>query len=236
VAESTSKSESITEPKREPREPRALSTEYHKARKQLMLWSAVVFIWELVGIDLEKAKDAGGNFGAVIGAIKSPQAVPWALLTLVLYFAFKLRIEWRQCNPMRRKVIEAKQDYYSAFIVAFAAAALYTGQAISHVQLANKIQSSPYKSLSLLYGAMIGFSLSSGAYVVLRSIIKRKRNLDWFLIVGYFGVFIFVAISVVLKHTVYWWFLLGGATIGLLPRLIMVLLFGAMARRRRART
>jgi len=53
-----------------------------------MLWSGILFIWELVGIDLEKAKEAGGNAGAIIGAIKSPQAVPWALLILVAYFLF----------------------------------------------------------------------------------------------------------------------------------------------------
>ena len=47
-----------------------MSSEYHKARKQLMLWAGILFIWELIGIDLEKAKDAGGNFGAIIGATK----------------------------------------------------------------------------------------------------------------------------------------------------------------------
>lgn len=73
-----------------PRDPQALSIEYHKARKQLMLWAGILFIWELVGIDLEKAKESGGNAGAIISAIKSPQAVPWVLLILVVYFAFKL--------------------------------------------------------------------------------------------------------------------------------------------------
>lgn len=77
------------------RDPAALSGEYHKARKQLMLWSAILFIWELVGIDLDKAKDAEGNVGALIKSIKSPQAIPWALLIMVGYFVFKLRI----CNP-----------------------------------------------------------------------------------------------------------------------------------------
>ncbi|HEX3145973.1 MAG TPA: hypothetical protein VHQ64_18510 [Pyrinomonadaceae bacterium] len=36
-------------------DPKPLSAEYHKAHKQLMLWSAILFIWESVGIDLEKA-------------------------------------------------------------------------------------------------------------------------------------------------------------------------------------
>ena len=57
-------------------EPKALTPEYHKARKQLMLWAGILFIWELVGIDLERAKEAGGNAGSVIAALKSPQAIP----------------------------------------------------------------------------------------------------------------------------------------------------------------
>lgn len=85
-------------PPKSAREPQALSSEYHKARKQLMLWAGILFIWELVGIDLEKAKEAGGNAGAIITAIKSPQAIPWVLLVLVAYFLFKVWIEWNQCH------------------------------------------------------------------------------------------------------------------------------------------
>jgi hypothetical protein len=43
-----------------------------------MLWSAILFIWELVGIDLERAKEAGGNAGAIIGAIKSSLRRLWS--------------------------------------------------------------------------------------------------------------------------------------------------------------
>jgi hypothetical protein len=162
------------EPKDEAREPRALSSEYHKARKQLMLWAGILFIWELVGIDLEKAKEAGGNFGAIIGAIKSPQAVPWALLILVGYFAFKLRIEWRQCNVTRRQVREARIDYYSACIVAGAACSLYFGQAISRVQFANAVQGSD-KVESVFAGISLCLLIASVARL-LRNWRSRKRK------------------------------------------------------------
>jgi hypothetical protein len=78
LPESKPKTESAheSEPKREAREPRSLSTEYHKARKQLMFWAAILFIWELVGVDLEKAKEAGGNAGAIIGALKMHPIFP----------------------------------------------------------------------------------------------------------------------------------------------------------------
>ena len=36
-----------------------------------MLWAGILLIWELVGVDLEKAKDAEGNVGAIVKSIKS---------------------------------------------------------------------------------------------------------------------------------------------------------------------
>jgi len=34
------------------RDPQALTPEYHKARKQLMLWAGTLFVWQFIGIDL----------------------------------------------------------------------------------------------------------------------------------------------------------------------------------------
>jgi len=119
------------------RHPRALSSEYHKARKQLMLWSAILFIWELVGIDLDIAKDEPGNVGAIVKSLRSRQAVPWALLILVVYFLIKCWIEWAQCHPERKKVLFARLDFYLAAFVALLSIALYVGQAIRRVQFAN---------------------------------------------------------------------------------------------------
>ncbi|SRR6266851_1008578 len=167
-----------TESKSPPkRDPGALSSEYHKARKQLMLWAGILFIWELVGIDLEKAKDAGGNAGAIIGAIKSPQAVPWALLILVIYFAFKLRIEWGQCNQARREMRESRLDYHSAFMVAGAAFILYFAQTISHVQFANAVQT-PSRSNSILFGMSAAAGILGCLYFLWewRTIHKKKRK------------------------------------------------------------
>jgi hypothetical protein len=134
------------------REPSALSSEYHKAHKQLMLWATILFIWELVGVDLSKAKDAGGNVGPIVTALKSPQAVPWVLLILVLYFLFKCSVEWGQCNQGRRKVLLARVDFISALSVSGAAIALYVSQAISRVQFADVIQSRSRVFFGFTYG------------------------------------------------------------------------------------
>lgn len=97
-------------------DPKALSPEYHKARKQLMLWAGVLFIWELVGIDLEKAKETEGNVGALVRAIKSPQAIPWVLLILVGYFLFKYSVGWYQCSERRRNLRVSRIDFNSGWM------------------------------------------------------------------------------------------------------------------------
>jgi len=136
------------------RDPQALSAEYHKARKQLMLWAGILFVWELVGIDLEKAKEAGGNAGAILTAIKSPQAIPWVLVVLVAYFVFKLGIEWNQCEARRRENVASRIDVGSAWVVAFLACALYAYQAISRIQIADVVQTSgEFKSSAMGAGA-----------------------------------------------------------------------------------
>jgi len=144
------------------RDPEKLSTEYHKARKEVLLWAGILFVWELIGIDLEKAKEAGGNAGAIINAIKSPQAVPWVLLVLVGYFLFKLWIEWNQCAEGRRRSLHSRIDFGSAWVVAFVAGVLYAYQAISRVQVADTLRQS-FKGQSLLMGlatALMGVMLA----------------------------------------------------------------------------
>lgn len=173
-----------TQPTQKPaRDPQALTSEYHKARKQLMLWAGILFIWELVGIDLEKAKEAGGNAGAIITAIKSPQAVPWVLLILVAYFLFKTSIEWYQCSGPRRALRVSRIDFGSAWIVTVLACALYAYQAISRIQFADVVQRSNM-SQSLLTAFPAGFIIMTFT----KGILGRKAFLNTHKIVG--GVYV----------------------------------------------
>lgn len=198
------------------RDPQSLTPEYHKARKQLMLWAAVLFVWELVGIDLEKAKEAGGSTGALIGALKSPQAVPWVLLVLTLYFIFKLRIEWGQCNQTRRNVVESRLDYYSAFTVAGAALTLYIIQTISRAQVANLVQVPTSRSNSLLAGTMLTMGVAwCGYFLWERFALHTKKRNDLILIAA-FGIAIgaLPMVTLLRLRSPQWRYLLLGAGIG----------------------
>jgi hypothetical protein len=162
----------MTEPEAKPTvlipEPGALSSEYYKGRQQLMLWAGVLFIWELVGIDLGRAAESGGNVGSLLKSIKSPQAVPWALLILVAYFLFKVTVEWYQSSLVRRNMRASRIDFYSAWIISVMAYALYFGQTISHVQFANLLNDNMAK-LSIILGTYIGVTFAiAGVSLLIR--------------------------------------------------------------------
>jgi len=87
-----------------------------------MLWSGILLLWDILGIDLALARSTEGSIGPIITAIKNPAAMPWVLLSLIIYFIFKLIIEWGQCSEYRR----ANRVSVLDFSAAFAAAAVAT--------------------------------------------------------------------------------------------------------------
>ena len=165
-----------TPPLRRPRDPSALTSEYHKAHKQLLLWSGILFIWELIGVDLDKAKEVGGNVGAAVSILKSPQAVPWALVILVIYFTFKVAVEWNQNHEDRRKNNYARSDYISALSVAGIAVALYFAQTVNHLQVANTPTSG---GAPWWLSAFLGFALPIALAALVQGLIGEKRVKLW---------------------------------------------------------
>jgi len=131
-----------------------------------MLWASLLFVWELVGIDLEKAKEAGGNAGAIITAIKSPQAIPWVLLILVIYFVFKTTVEWYQNNAVRRSLRASRVDFISGWIVALIAVGLYIAQTLSRAQLADVVQAKPGTAFQILIGIIGGSGTATGVKLI----------------------------------------------------------------------
>lgn len=117
--------------------PPLFSAEYHKARRQLLLWSAILFGWALIGLDLEKLKESGGNVGSFLKALKSPEAIPWAILILVFFFLYRYWVEWRQCDLKRRVFFVARVDFYVSLGIPTSAILLYFGQLFWDVQLAD---------------------------------------------------------------------------------------------------
>ena len=67
--------------------PPPLSEQYLKSRKQLALYSGLLFAWEFIGIKLPGPNEV--LFPNLNISLKSPQAVPWVLIALIFYFGFR---------------------------------------------------------------------------------------------------------------------------------------------------
>jgi len=206
------------------REPKALSSEYHKAHKQVMLWSGILFIWELVGIDLTKAQMSGGHLAAVISAIKSPQAVPWAFVILVTYSLFKFTVEWYQCSPDRRTMRVARIDFVFAWITSLMAYTLFLGQTISRVQFADFLQD-PVRRNSLLVGMIVGVTgpLFVG-FIRKRAPLNQRDTRRIIIVMVIFSVVMLLLFRFVLL-SLEWRFIfvamISGACFSFAPRLIL---------------
>ena len=89
-----------------------LSDQYYKNRKQLVLWSGVLFAWEFIGIELNEIPFPNINI-----QIKSPDAAPWVLISLVLYFGYRTLIEWFHMPFARRYVKITLWDFRVSLLI-----------------------------------------------------------------------------------------------------------------------
>ena len=161
-----------------------LSDHFHKARKQLVLWSGILIAWEVVGIDISKLS---GDVGNLAKALNSPQAIPWVLVCLVAYFAFRTAVEWRQCAPSRRVLLVSRIDLYSSILISVAALVLYGWQNVFGKSLVTILEDSFLKQLSpslaivmviaVAFGGILASLIRDLPAVSQVSAVERKRTL-----------------------------------------------------------
>ena len=140
-----------------------LTEAYQKAHKQYGLFTALLIGWELVGFTVEEMP-----LDSVKVTLKSPEAIPYVLLALVVYFGYRLTIEWLQCDRKRRQIRAAMTDFWVAHIIGSAAIGLFVFQQVFNVQL---IDLSPKQRLA--FGATI--SSFAGILPLLLYIDIRRR-------------------------------------------------------------
>lgn len=88
--------------------------------------------WELIGVELESNPIESFKI-----TIKSPQAAPYVLIVLIVYFAFRTIIEWHQVDARRRRLLASRIDFGVAHAIAGAALALFAIQTLLKVQVAD---------------------------------------------------------------------------------------------------
>jgi lipid-A-disaccharide synthase-like uncharacterized protein len=145
----------------------AFSASYENARTAYGLSSALLLAWALIGVELDPAPVQSFKI-----TLKSPQAVPYVLVALVAYFAFRLIIEWFQTELERRKRTASRVDFAVAHLLGASAVLLYFIQVLLHVQVANK----PDSFAALDVGVFMGAALSMWE--------RWRSQADWRILVG----------------------------------------------------
>jgi uncharacterized membrane protein len=128
---------------------------YQTAHKNYVLVAALLGSWQLLGITVE-TKDKWGI------TLKSPSAVPLILFALVVYFGYKVTIEWLQCDERRRKNPAALLDFRIAHIIAVVSISISLVQYVLQRQLLDvlaRLIPTAERHL-MLAGMMIGAGLS----------------------------------------------------------------------------
>lgn len=148
---------------------------YDKARRSYGLASAVLLAWELIGIQLDPAPVQSFKV-----TLQSPQAAPYVLLALVIYFAIRLTIEWFQTDTVRRQMFASRADFVLAHIIGTAALGLYAAQTLLRIQVVNKITLPTVVAftLALFTGLAVGMLLAIRVFDEEKSI-KPFLNYLW---------------------------------------------------------
>jgi hypothetical protein len=141
--------------------PTEFSDAYHKARRQLTLYSAILIAWEYVGIRLG-SKDLDPIIVKVPIAetkvrIEHPEVIPIIILLLIIYFIIRFTIEWHQNDIERRKRKVSRIDFYLSNSLAVFAIILFIFQNLSNFRLANIVTISAVSSLIFGLGGALFF-------------------------------------------------------------------------------
>ena len=105
-----------------------LTDSYRKAHKGYVLAAGLLASWELLGVTLQTKEKWGIE-------LKSPNAVPLILFTVMFYSGYKMTIEWLQCDPERRRNKLAKLDYLIAHVIAAMATVIGIVQYLWRIQI-----------------------------------------------------------------------------------------------------
>lgn len=154
-----------------------LQEQYHKARKLYGLFSGLLMVWSLVGVRIEQAP-----IESLKVTLLNPEAVPVMLFFLVLYFAFRLTIEWYQCELNRRTIFASRVDFISAHCIGVISALLYSFQLMTKFRFADLANQIPLVGIIPFILLMV----ASGFFILRRGFLKfgkfasSKRNGTYF--------------------------------------------------------
>lgn len=104
--------------------PPPLFDQYHNARNRYAFFSALLLAWNFLGVQI----DIKSLFANVSISFPTPEKVPILLTGLVLYYAYRICIEWNQCDGTRRSYTSSQVDFAITHLIGFAALSTYALQ------------------------------------------------------------------------------------------------------------
>jgi hypothetical protein len=148
--------------KRAAKRPTQLTVPYRKARRQLTLFSGILLAWELVGVKVDPEIKSHIDF-----TLLNPEAIPYVLITIVVYLIYRLNVEWLMCGKTLRNSKVPKTDFVVALIIAGTSLGIFL------------IQKSMDTRIADLIGAVIAnVLLSSAAVFAVLVAIATHRTVD----------------------------------------------------------
>tara|TARA_R110002126_G_scaffold25171_16_gene86459 strand:- start:2211 stop:2981 length:771 start_codon:yes stop_codon:yes gene_type:complete len=154
---------------------------YYKARRNFNLFSGLLLGWEYLGVTITRPGEAtadatipGTNLKATI---LNPEAIPFVVFLLVMFFGFRWLVEFFQNNVGRRKTRPSVFDFWASAILSIFAIAVYLIQQLSDVRIADNIG---YINDFGVYGVTSGIILGFLCYCyvrVLSGLRKYKSNI-----------------------------------------------------------
>lgn len=149
-----------------------LSEGYRKARRDLMLFSALLLAWEIIGIEIPAQSELPGVGTPV--TILSPGLLPFVLAILVFYFGYRLQIEWRLLDISIRMKNASKASKTASFdhrttqVLATFAVGAWAIQGVVAVRLFEPLE------VAIAVASLLGIG-GTVAYAVFRSRSRRFR-------------------------------------------------------------
>jgi uncharacterized membrane protein len=163
----------------------ALPDKYYDARKQLILFTGLLFAWEFVGITIDGKQTL--DLGTVKVGVSRPDFIPFVFAVLVIYSVFRYTIEWCLAPAEDRMSLAARVDYKVSLMAALVATQLF---------FFHELVTQPGSWVIHAWGGgfMSGLAL---ILVVLSQRLARKSELDQFrpLITGGLLLASFIAVA-----------------------------------------
>ena len=142
----------LGEPSGASHDPPPLTDRYDKARNRYALMAGLLLGWELVGVQF-----SGEPIPWLGITLASGGGAPYAVLAMLLYFAFRTALEWYQNPSLRQRDRAANLDFIAANLLGVAAIAVFAYQQLAGTQLA--LTFTPTTPALALLGFVAGFAV-----------------------------------------------------------------------------